>query len=189
MKTTLLSALVVSAPVLSAAPFIDEFADASNISSFGVASELISGGELSVTRTSSTGDAGIDWYIDQSTYFSLDSGDAQYILEIDPVAAIGDGEWSPYILFFDNLNGYISELQLTGFSASTSTLSENISEFAVNQSVAGAAQYLVRIRFEGTSGSGFEFSEFAAVPEPSQSALIGGVLALGALLVVRRRRS
>lgn len=191
MKTKLITALIVSAPFAYGAPFIDDFSNSDNIDSgFGAATATATAGVMTLSRTAATGDAGVNWFIDQSTYLSLELSDQQYILEIEPITQISNGTWSPYVLLFDASNTYLDEIQLTGFSSSTSTFVADIADVASAGSYATTpTQYQVRIRAEGLTASGFTFNEIAAVPEPSQFALIGGLLALTSILIVRRKRS
>ena len=180
---------VASATSLQAASFIDYGVDDTNFSVFGNMASSSDGDLVSLTRTDSGGDAGADWYIGASTRLSLLEGDQQYILNITPSAQIGNGQWQVNILFFDDIGTYISEENLISFSDSTVATSSNITEFAAAQSVAGADSYFVRFRTQGDVSSGFSFTEVAAVPEPSQSALLVGFLAMGALALRRQKRA
>ncbi|GHC00407.1 hypothetical protein [Cerasicoccus arenae] len=185
MKITLLAALAV-AHVSFGSPFTDDFANTNNLNVFGNASIATSSNILTLSRTDSVGDAGLDWLIDGTTRFSLDFGDAQSVLEITPNAAITDGQWSAFILFFDGGGVFQAERTLFGFSDSTSFTSANIADFAISEGFPTAATYQLRVRLQGETASGFEFSEFAAVPEPSHYALFGGFL-MGAIVIWRRR--
>lgn len=188
MKVVLLAATCVAAPLSYGASFTDDFADASNVSSFGNASDSVSGNILSLTRTDSLGDAGADWLMGGTTRFSLTPSEQQDTLEITANAQIGDGQWSAFVLFFDGSGAYLSENQLFGFSTDTGLTVANINDFATNESVAGAAEYQVRLRIQGTASSGFEFSQLAAVPEPSSFALIGGLFVAAGVAMSRRSR-
>lgn len=190
MKNILIAGLVtlVGASPLLAAPFTDDFANTDNIVAFGNISDSATAGILTLTRTIATGDAGIDWLINGTDRFSLNGMDQQSILEITPDAAIGDGTWNVNILFFDALGGFISEDNLIAFSSSTAFTSNDIADFAVSVGATNAATYQPRIRIQGDVNSGFDFSQFAAVPEPGQYALMLSTLLAAGTLVYRRRR-
>lgn len=185
----LIIALAVSATSVQAAQFVDSGADVSNFFLENSMTANSDGDVISLVRTVANDDAIANWYIGATTYLSLDEADEQYVLNITPTAQIGNGEWNVNILFFDDSDSYITDINLIGFSANTAFSSYNISEFATSNSVAGAESYFVRFRTQGDVNSGFSFTEIAAVPEPSQSALLVGALALGALAVRRQRRA
>ncbi|MDQ8208048.1 PEP-CTERM sorting domain-containing protein [Coraliomargarita sp. SDUM461003] len=190
MKNTqsLLTLFAASAMSLQAASFTDTGADASNFASFGNMVSSSDGDLVSLTRTDSGGDAGADWYIGASTRLSLFEVDQQNVLNITPSAQIGDGQWQVNILFFDSLGDYINEKNLIAFSNSTAGTSDNIADFATSEGIVGAESYYVRFRTQGDVNSGFSFTEVAAVPEPSQSALMFGGLALVSIFLRRRHR-
>ncbi|WOO41842.1 PEP-CTERM sorting domain-containing protein [Rubellicoccus peritrichatus] len=183
-------AALCSAGTLFAAPFTDPLDNTDNLNPFGglVLNDNGGSGIVSMTRAGA-GDEGADWNIGGTTNLSLDLADQQFVLNITPEAQIGDGQWHVNILFFDGGGSFISENNLIGFNSSTSLASNNIADFATNQGVVGADNYLVRMRIQGTAVTGgFSFSEFAAVPEPGHFALLIGGLSLG-LLVYRKKYS
>lgn len=169
-------ALVCFVSSLYGTNFVDDFANTDNISAFGNATDSVNSGILTLSRTDSGGDAGVNWLIDGTTRFSLTPSNQQDTIRITPEAQVTNGEWSSYILFFNGSGGFLSENLLSDFTDSTSVLESNIANFAVSEGVVGAEEYFLRIRLQGETSSGFQFSEFAAVPEPEHIAFMGGVL-------------
>lgn len=174
---------------LFGAPFVDNLDNTNNLNAFNGLDLNDNGGSgiVSMTRTG-VGDEGADWNIGQSTNLSLEAADQQFILNVNPVAQIGNGDWQVDILFFDGgvfISG--SETNLFGFTNSTSPTSNNIADFATINGFTDADAYLVRLRFQGDIGSGFSFTEIAAVPEPGHFALLVGGASL-ALFAYRRKR-
>lgn len=188
MKTikTILTISIAATSIASSASFTDNFDDNTNIATFAAGSESVSENIFTFTRTDAAGDAGADWLIGGTTRFSLDPADQQDTLKITSDAQVGNGDWAAFILFFDAGGAYLTEETLFAFSNTIGSSVANISTLASSANVTGAEEYFLRMRVQGDANSGFEFSQFAAVPEPSNYALIGGTL-MGLAALFRRR--
>ncbi len=182
MKKLLTTLLLAAAPFAHGAIFIDDFDNTDSLNGFGVADYSVSNNILTLTATQGSMEAGVNWFEDQLVRFSLNPADSQSIFEITPVSAIGDGQWNVSAAFFDSEGAYLDQGQLIGFSNSTSIASVNVNDFAVEN----AASYEILVRIQASQDSGFTFSQFAAVPEPANMAMLGGLLV--AMVVLLRRR-
>ncbi|MDQ8193917.1 PEP-CTERM sorting domain-containing protein [Coraliomargarita sp. SDUM461004] len=183
---SILTAMLSVSPLM-AQSFFDDASTASNFSAFGNMNPVSSDGNVvSLIRSSASEDAGADWLLNGVSSFSLNSSDQQYIVELEASAAIGNGEWRLDIVFFDDQGTYLTERNVRGYSADTIAVSYDISEFSISENLTDADRYFVRLRTQGDLSSGFSFTSINAVPEPGQSALLLGVLAMGALFVRRK---
>ncbi|MGE9295473.1 MAG: PEP-CTERM sorting domain-containing protein [Puniceicoccales bacterium] len=185
MKTIILAAIAAT-PLAYSDSFIDDFANADNLAVVEESSISVTGNILTATRNDNSSGAGVNWYNNGSPRFSIDAADGENILQITPSAQVGNGEWKTDIYLFNDIGGYLGQLEVFSFSASTNIASSDIANL-VALPHPSAAEYEVRIWLQGDTNSGFEFSQFAAVPEPSHYALLGGA-ALGLIAILRRRR-
>jgi hypothetical protein len=148
-------------------------------------------GTVTLSRTQSGLDAGIDWMQGGTSFLSLASED---LLTITPAASgsANGGTYNVNILFWTGTGDFVTELNWLNDSISTSPQTLDVSQFAADNGVsATAADYFVRFRIEPQTYSGadpeFAFDEIQAVPEPGFAQLTClGFLALGYFIRVRR---
>ncbi len=198
LRPLLVSALTLSALAFSshanAADFVDTFTDSSNVgssfsegSSFGVD---VSAGDLTLTRTQTSLDMGVDWRPASTGAFSFS---AYSSFRLTATSAINDGYYVVSAVRLDGLGDYINEVVIQGDSNALGTFTYDLS------SIGGSAeQWYARIRInpyayddsDSANDPAFVFSEFAAlsaVPEPATYALLVGGFALSAVTFNRRR--
>ena len=193
LRSVLVSIITVSAVVLSphvnAADFADTFSDASNVgNTFNGLGVNVSAGDLTLTRTASDVDMGLDWRPGSTGFFSL----SQYSsFSLTATSAVNGGYYVVTAMFFNGIGDYVGESVVQTDSNAPGTYSYDLSSIG-----GGAEQWYARIRVNPYTYSGanpaFVFSEFSAVsaasvPEPSTYAMLVGVLSLGAVTMRRRR--
>lgn len=168
-------AALAAASLSHGSDFVDDFANADNITPDGNITSSANNGILTLKRTEPEGDALVDWMIDGTTRFSLDPADKQNMLRITPSAAIGNGEWSVFILFFNDEGTYVGAKELIAFTNDTAPVIHDINAFASAEGVTDADSYFVRIWIQGSddtrldfSQTGFEFKQFAVISESSE---------------------
>lgn len=187
LRRILFLVALTAAPLTHGAVFIDDFANTNNITPQGNIDSSVNNNILTLTRTDPLDIALVDWQIGGTTRFSLDPVDQQNIVQITPSAPVSTGEWKASILFFDDLGTFIDFSDLIAFTNSTAPISSNITTLAADEGLTNADTYFVRIWLQGAANTGFEFSQFAAIPEPSHYAAIASLLVLGMVMLRRRR--
>lgn len=183
-----LLAFVVS-PAARAADFIDTFDTTDNLGSvFNGPGVSVSGGQLTLTRTASGVDMGLDWRPAGTGFFSLAETPS---FRLEAAAAVNDGYYIVTALFFDHLGGYVGESNIQPDSNALGTFVYDLDGVAG----IGATQWFARIRVNPFTYAGgnpaFTFNEFAAIdptgiPEPSACATVAGLASLGFLAWPRR---
>lgn len=177
-----LTCLLAGAGAGNAAPYVDNFSSTANLWTFGPATVSVSSNTLTAARTADTTDAGFNWTIGGSStgYFSLLAGDQQFVFQFDAVSPVAGGYYVLNALFFTSTGVYVTEINVQGDSNTPGTVSFNMATVA--SSLPTATQWMPHIFLTpATSGDGFKFQNFAAVPEPSTVALfaLAGLLAAG----------
>jgi hypothetical protein len=171
-----------------AAPYVDNFANTNNLSTFGDVSVSVAGNILTASRVEANSDSGFDWRPGGSGNFSLLAEDQQFIFSLNALTAINGGYYRINALIFNAQGGYLDELTVQADTNVTGVFDYNISTLAA--SLPGAEQWFPRIRvlpFE-SSDAAFEFQDFQAVPEPSTYALLALAGLVGAAAWRRRQR-
>lgn len=178
----------VFAATAHAADFIDSFDTAANVgSTFNAPGVAVSGGQLTLTRTTGSVDMGLDWRPASTGFFSLLDTPS---LRIDADNATNNGYYAIAILFYNEGGSFLQESSIQSDTNAVGTFTYDVASLAS----IGATQWFARFRilpFAATDNPAFTFNEFAAVnttpvPEPSSYAVLAGVAALG--LVAGRRR-
>ena len=184
-----LTCLLAGAGAGSAAPYVDNFSSAANLTTFGNVTVSVASNTLTASRTAANVDSGFNWTVGGSGtgYFSLQAGDQQFVFQLDAVTAVNGGYYVVNALLFDSGGSYLSEITVQSDTNAIGTFSYNIASLASGSPT--ATQWFPRVRIHpyGSSNAGFEFENFSAIPEPSSVALfsLAGLLAA----VFLRRRS
>jgi hypothetical protein len=148
-------------------------------------------GTVTLSRTQSGLDAGVDWMQGGTSFLSLASED---LLTITPAASgsANGGTYNVNILFWTGTGDFVTEVNWLNDSTSTSPQTLDVGQFAADNGVSAiAADYFVRFRIEPQAYSGadpgFAFDKIQAVPEPGFVQLSClGFLALGYVIKMRR---
>jgi hypothetical protein len=148
-------------------------------------------GTVTLSRTQSGLDAGVDWMQGGTSFLSLAS---ENWLTITPASSgsANSGTYNVNILFWTGTGDFVTEVNWLNDSASTSPQTLDVSQFAADNGVSSTtADYFVRFRIEpqtyyGTD-PGFAFEEIQAVPEPGFAQLSClDFLALGYFIRISR---
>ncbi len=125
-------------------------------------SEVSADGTAYMTITD-PGDSVVNWR--QSHYVRLRNYNDR--VEIDPVAPIGNGQYSLYVLLFNSSKQCLAEIQWTeaGDICTTRILS-SVSRLAADNQVQNVEYYWIRFRLHGDIGEGFEFDEIRVCNGP-----------------------
>jgi hypothetical protein len=171
-----------------AAPYVDNFADTNNLSTFNAVSVSVADNILTASRDTAGIDSGFNWRPGGTGNFSLLANDQQFIFSLNALTAINGGFYAISALIFNSAGDYLTELAVQGDTNETGVFDYNISTIA--SSVAGAEQWFPRIRILpfDSSDAAFEFRDFQAVPEPSTYALLALAGLIGAAAWRRRQR-
>lgn len=172
-----------------AAPYIDNFANTDNLTTFNDVSVSVADNILTASRDAGSTDSGFNWRPGGTGNFSLLAGDQQFIFSLNALTDINGGYYSVNALIFDSVGGFLGELSVQTDTNVTGVFEYNISTIA--SSLPGAEQWFPSVRilpFE-SSNAAFEFQDFQAVPEPSTYALLAMAGVLGAAAWRRRRRA
>lgn len=184
-----LLAFVVAPVVVHAADFIDTFDTTANVgSAFNGLGVSVSDGQLTLTRTASGADMGLDWRPASTGFFSLADTPS---FRLEAAAAVNDAYYIVTALFFDDLGDYVGENNIQPDTNALGTFTYDL------ESVAGigATQWFARVRVNPFTYAGgnpaFTFNEFAAInpaniPEPSTCATLAGLASLGLVACLRR---
>jgi len=180
--------ITLTARLTEAAPYIDNFANTDNLTTFGDVTVSVSGNILTASRDAGNSDSGFDWRPGGSGNFSLLPADEQFIFSLNALTPINGGYYAINALIFNSVGFLLGELAVQADTNDTGVFDYNISTIA--SSLAGAEQWFPRIRvlpFE-SSDAAFEFQDFQAVPEPSTYALLALAGLIGAAAWRRRQR-
>jgi hypothetical protein len=173
-----------------AAPYVDNFADTSNLTTFGDVEVSVSGNILTASRNAANTDSGFDWRPGGSGNFSLLTGDQQFVFSLNALTAVNGGYYAINALVFDAQGDYLGELAVQADTNLTGVFDYNIGTIVAASAFSTAEQWFPRVRvlpFD-SSNAAFEFQDFQAVPEPSTYALLVLAGLVGAAAWRRRCR-
>ena len=192
-RSLVLLALVIMGTALlprpsEAAPYVDNFANTNNLTTFGDVSVSVSGNILTASRDVASTDSGFNWRPGGTGNFSLLAGDQQFIFSLNALTAVNGGYYAISALIFNSVGGYLNELTVQTDTNLTGVFNYNISTIA--SSLVGAEQWFPRVRIHpyDSSNAEVQFQDFQAVPEPSTYALLALAGLVGAAAWRRRRR-
>lgn len=125
-------------------------------------SQVTADGTARMTITG-TGDSVVNWR--QSYYVRLRNYNDR--VEVDPVAAIGSGQYSLYVLLFNSAKQFLTEIQWAQAGGDCTTrILESVSRLAAAHQVQNVEYYWIRFRLHGAISEGFEFDEIRVLNGP-----------------------